>query len=76
MKKFFPIFIALIILYLSYQVIVNFFITHYTTDYSVVGEDNLFDITESFYDNGSYDFVVKDKDSNSFLFSDKLSFNL
>lgn len=75
MKKFFPIFIALIILYLSYQVIVNFFITHYTTDYSVVGEDNLFDITESFYDNGSYDFVVKDKDSNSFLFSDKLSFN-
>lgn len=75
MKKFMPIFIALIILAISYQLIVIFFIHGYTINYSVVGDDNLYDIKEVLYNNNKYDFYIDDKDGNRFLISDKFDFN-
>lgn len=75
MKKFMPIFIALIILAFSYQVIVSFFIHGYTTNYSVIGKDNLFDIKEVLYDNKKYDFYIEDKDDNMYLINDEFNFN-
>lgn len=75
MKKFMPIFIALIILSVSYQLIVIFFIHGYTTSYSVVGKDNLYDVKEVLYDNNKYDFYIKDKNDNIFVINDKFNFN-
>ena len=75
MKKFMPIFIALIFLAISYQVIVIFFIHGYTTEYSVVGKDNLFDVKEVLSDKNKYDFYIKDKDGKSYLVSDSFNFN-
>ena len=75
MKKFMPILIALIIISISYQFIVIFFIRGYTINYSVVGDDNLFDIKEVLYDKNKYDFYIDDKDGNRYLVSDKFDFN-
>lgn len=75
MKKFIPILIAIIVLSFSYQLIINFFITQYITEYSIVGDDNLFDITEKFYSKNNYDFIINDKESDKYIISDKYDFN-
>ena len=78
MKKIFSILIALGIMALSYQLIVNIFITHRVTEYSIKEEDDVFFVEEEFLKvkgKHIYNYFVTDRNKNSFAFYHEGEYN-
>ena len=78
MRKLLTIIISLGLMALTYQLIVNIFISHKDTTYSLLSGDRSFLIEEKFYKmDGShyYEYVVKDEKDNKFSFYKKYNFN-
>ncbi len=78
MKKILSILFALAIMALSYQLVVNLFISHKETTYSILSNDDSFLVKEKFYkSNGKhyYEYVVNDDKKNEFSFYKKGNYN-
>lgn len=78
MKKILSILFALAVMALSYQLIVNLFISHKETTYSILNDNDSYLVKEKFYkDNGKhyYEYVVMDKKNNEFSFYKINDFN-
>lgn len=78
MKKFFPVLIAFAFLTLTYQVIVNFFISSHKMTYSLLNDNNSFLVKENYKKSSKYDdynFFVNDSNGKLYIFSSDLNYN-
>ena len=78
MKKFLPVLIAFALLSLTYQVIVNFFVSSHKMSYSILSDNNSFLVKERYQKSKEYDdysFNVNDKDGKLYLFTSDLNYN-
>ncbi|MBR6948941.1 MAG: hypothetical protein IKH54_01985 [Bacilli bacterium] len=78
MKKFFPVLIAIALLTLTYQVIVNFFISSHNMSYSILNDKTSFLVKEDYKKSSEYDdynFFVNDSNGKLYIFSSDLNYN-
>lgn len=78
MKKLIQIIVALALMALAFQFIINLLISKHDITYSIITEENNYTINEIFSrveDDHLYSFKVTDKDNNNYLFSYTKDFN-
>ena len=71
MKKLLTILFALGVIALAYQLVVNLFISHRETTYSLLSNNHSFEVNEKFHKSSGkhyYEYVVEDEKKNAFSF--------